>query len=100
VDSSQTGTGSHIVTQVRLIFLFIHVTLVITQPRQSRHHIEELSLPRIEHHDIIVTSNDAGVEVVFQGVIPDDLYTIHDINATGVISGQFNNCPPSRRYGP
>jgi hypothetical protein len=57
---------SHIVTQVSPKLILVHVTLVIIQPRQSEHHIEEVHLPCIQHHDIIVASDDLLVEVVFQ----------------------------------
>jgi hypothetical protein len=47
-------------------FIFIRATLAVINPGQSEHHIEEINLPCIQGHDIIVALNDVGVEVVLQ----------------------------------
>jgi hypothetical protein len=47
-------------------FIFVHILLLFSQPGQSEHHVEELDLPRIQHHDIIVVGNNVSVEVVNQ----------------------------------
>jgi hypothetical protein len=57
---------SHIVTQIAFHFIFEHLTLIISQPGHVEQDIEEIHLPRVQHHDIIVASDDLLVEVVFQ----------------------------------
>jgi hypothetical protein len=42
---------------------------------------------------LLVTFGDSQI-----GSIPDDSYTIQEMGANGVISGQFNKCPRSHCY--
>jgi len=61
---------SDIVAQISFHFLCIHVTLAIIQPRKTQHHVEEINLPIVESHDIIVVTNDVGVEVIHSVEFP------------------------------
>jgi len=58
------GKESNVVAKIGCHFILVEVTLGIIQPRKIEYHVEEINLPSIQSHDIIVTSNNVGVEVV------------------------------------